>query len=133
MEEALAKEDAVSASPRAKALFVAGTMACDQADHGSATGLLDESLGLFRELNEERRAAYALSSAGFAAVRQGHGQGQHERGITLLEEAVDLSLEAGEKWGAAFVLCFLAMVRRDQGIGRAPSGWRSEGWPCPGR
>ncbi len=111
MEEVLAKGTAMPASARAKALFVAGTMADGLADYRSAESLLEESLRLFKELEDERGAAYVLSSAGFAAI----GQGQHEKGIALLEEAVHLSLEVGEKWAAAYMLNFMAVVRRNLG------------------
>ena len=110
MEEALAARF-LPASPRAMALFVAGTMACGESEYGSAATLLEECLQLFGELGDKGGTAYASSSAGFAAI----GQGRQEEGINLLEEAVTLSLEIDEKWGAAFMLCFLAVVRRDQG------------------
>lgn len=99
------------AHTRARALFVAGTLANGQADYRSAAALLEESLELFRGLEDKLGAAYVLSSAGFAAI----GQAQHEKGIALLEEAVGLSLEVGEKWGAAYMLCFLATVWRSRG------------------
>jgi predicted ATPase/DNA-binding CsgD family transcriptional regulator len=112
MEKALsANGDAMPASARAKALFVEGMMANYQGDHGSAEPLVEESLGLFRELEDKLGTAYALSNAGFAASGQGHRQ----RAITLNEESVHLFLEVGEKWGAAIQFCFLAVAWRDQG------------------
>jgi predicted ATPase/DNA-binding NarL/FixJ family response regulator len=102
---------AMPATARAKALYVEGMMANYQGDHRSAELLLEESLGLFRELEDKLGTAYALSNAGFAAL----GQGQHQRAITLTEEAVDLFLEEGEKWGAAIELGFLAVAWRNQG------------------
>ena len=101
----------MSASARAKALYVAAMMANYQGDHGSAEPLVEESLALFRELDDRLGTAYALSNAGFAA----NGHGQHQRAITLNEEAVNRFLEVGEKWGAAIQLCFLAVAWRDQG------------------
>ncbi len=112
MEQALsAKGGAMPASARAKALFVAGMMANYQGDHRSAEPLIEESLTLFRELEDKPGTAYALSNAGFAAS----GQGRHQRAITLNAEAVDLFLEVEEKWGAAIQLCFLAVAWRDRG------------------
>ena len=104
MEEVLAKGGAMSAASRAKASFVTGAMAGVQGDYRSAEPLLEESLGLFRELGDKRGAAHALGNAGIVAV----GQKQHERGITLLEEAVDLYLGIGERWGAAAMLNYMA-------------------------
>ena len=113
MEQALSAEGsaAVPVSARAKALYVEGMMANYQGDHGSAESLVEESLGLFRDLNDKLGSAYALSNAGFAAL----GQGQPQRAITVTEEAVDLFLEEGEKWGAAIEFGFLAVAWRNLG------------------
>jgi non-specific serine/threonine protein kinase len=112
MEQALSAEGglAMSESTRARALYVEGMMENYQGDHRSAELLVEESLRLFRELDDKLGTAYALSNAGFAAL----GQGQPQRAITLTEEAVDLFLEEGEKWGAAIELGFLAVAWRDQ-------------------
>jgi non-specific serine/threonine protein kinase len=104
MEGALIKGGAMPASARARALFVAGTMATGQADFRLAEPLLEESLGLFRGSGDNRGAAYALGSIGIAAI----GQEQHERAIALHEESADLFLEAGDKWAAATEFCFSA-------------------------
>jgi predicted ATPase/DNA-binding CsgD family transcriptional regulator len=113
MEQVLSSEGSVAmpASARAKALYVEGMMANYQGDHSSAESLVEESLGLFRALDDKLGSAYALSNAGFAAL----GQGQPQRAIALTEEAVDLFLEEGEKWGAAIELGFLAVAWRNQG------------------
>ena len=105
MEEALAKGSAMPASLRAKALFVAGTMADGQADRQSAEPLLEESLMRFRELGDKLGSALALSGAGLIAV----GQGRYERGVALFQGAVDLFLEIGERWGASVNLSFSAV------------------------
>jgi non-specific serine/threonine protein kinase len=113
MEQALSVEGSVAmpASARAKALYVEGMLANYQGDHLSAEPLTEESLRLFRELEDKAGTAYALANAGFVAS----GQGQHQRAATVMGEAVDLFLEAGEKWGAAIELGFLAVAWRDQG------------------
>ena len=111
MEEALAKGVTMPPSPRAKALFVAGTMAEGQADRRSAEPLLEESVGLFKELGDKLGYGWALISAGLVAV----GQGQHERGIALLQEAVDLFLELGEEFLASVTLSFSAVGCFGQG------------------
>jgi tetratricopeptide (TPR) repeat protein len=112
MEQALSVEGSVAmpASARAKALYVEGMMENYLGDHRSAEVLLEESISLFRELDDKLGTAYALSNAGFAAL----GQGQPQKAITLTEEAVDLFLEVNEKWGAAIELGFLAVAWRDQ-------------------
>ena len=113
MEQALSAEGsaAMTASARAKVLYVAAAMANGQGDHRSAQPLAEESLRLFRERADKIGTAYALGNAAFAA----NGQGQHQRAITLIEEAVDLFLEEEEKWGAAMLHGFLAVAWRNQG------------------
>jgi ATP/maltotriose-dependent transcriptional regulator MalT len=113
MEQALSAKGsaAMPASARAKALFVAGMMANYQGDHRSAEPLVEESLRLFRELEDKLGTAWALSNASFAAL----GQEEPQRAITLIEESVHLFLEVGEKWGAALQFCFLAVAWRDRG------------------
>jgi predicted ATPase/DNA-binding CsgD family transcriptional regulator len=113
MERALSARGSVAmtASTRAKALFVAGMMANYQGDHISAEPLVHESLRLFKELGDKVGTAYALSNTGYVAL----GQGRYEQAIAVIEEAADLFLEEGEKWGAAIELGFLAVAWRNQG------------------
>ena len=82
----------MSASARAKALFVAGMMSNYQGDHLSAEPLVQESLRLFKELGDKLGTAYALSNAGYVAL----GRGRYQQAITVIEEAADLFLEEGE-------------------------------------
>jgi predicted ATPase/DNA-binding NarL/FixJ family response regulator len=107
MDEALAKGGAMGAPARARALFVAGTMAIGQANFRSAEPLLEESLGLFRGLGDKRGVACTLGGIGVVAI----GLGQHERAIVLHEEAADLFLEVGDKWAAGNELGFSALGR----------------------
>jgi len=104
MEKALTKGGAMRASDRAKALFVAGTMAAGQADYRSADVLVEESKSLFEELGDEEGVALALGTAGIAAV----SQKQYERGIALLEKAAGLHRELGYEWETAAVIGLLA-------------------------
>jgi predicted ATPase/DNA-binding CsgD family transcriptional regulator len=113
MERALSARGSVAmtASARAKALFVAGMMANYQGDHLSAEPLVQESHRLFKELEDKVGTAYALSNAGYVAL----GRGRFQQAIAVIEEAADLFLEEGEKWGAAIELGFLAVAWRNQG------------------
>jgi non-specific serine/threonine protein kinase len=108
MEQAL--ETKLPPIRRARALFVAGTLACGQADFAWAADRLAESIALFRAENDDQGAAYALSSAGFAAI----GRGLRAEGVERLDEGVETALAAGESWAAAFMLCFLATIRREE-------------------
>ena len=110
MEEALESGDSMLLTSRAKALFVAGTMADLQADRRAAEPMLEESLKIFRELGDRRGAGFALGSAGLVAL----GQERREEGISLLKEGADLFLEVGEKWGAAVLFIFAGAGRLRQ-------------------
>jgi predicted ATPase/DNA-binding CsgD family transcriptional regulator len=113
MEQMLAGKDsaAMPASARARALFVAGTMACGQGDDRAAEPLLEEGAALFRELRDRRGVAYALGSAAVLAITQE----RYELGIAYSEEATDLFLKVGDKWGAAPMLGCSAVGRLNQG------------------
>src|SRR5215207_3721778 len=111
MEEALAKGDAMPASARAKALFVAGKMADGQADRRSAKPLLEESLSLFKEVGDKLGSALAQATIGLVAVGQGHP----ERGIAFIQEATNLFLDLGEKHFASVTLSFSAVGWFGQG------------------
>ena len=106
MEEAQSKDDAMPASTRAKALFVAGTMANGQGDARSAASQLEESLALFREFGDERGAGYALCSVGYSAVT---GQERAGRGITLVAGATDLFPRGGGQVGRRLRAWFFGM------------------------
>ena len=113
MEQALTPEGSVAMpeSVRAQALFVVGMMANYQGDHLSAEPPIEESLGLFRKLEDKSGTAWALSNASIAAI----GLGRQQQAISLIEESVDLFLDVGEKWGASIQFCFLAVAWRDRG------------------
>jgi predicted ATPase/transcriptional regulator with XRE-family HTH domain len=111
IEGVLSRGPAMPASARAKALFVAGTMASGQADFRSAELWLEESLSLFRQLGDKRGAAHALGSAGLVAL----DKKQHERGTVYFQEGADLFLAVGDKWGTGIMLCFLAVAWFKQG------------------
>jgi predicted ATPase/DNA-binding CsgD family transcriptional regulator len=113
MERALSARGSVSmtASARAKALFVGGMMSNYQGEHLSAEPLVQESLRLFKELGDKVGTAYALSNVGYVAL----GRGRYRQAIAVIEEAADRFLEVGEKWGAAIEFGFLAVAWRNQG------------------
>lgn len=111
MEELLEKKENLPEAFRARAAFVAGTIALGQSDLGPATALLRESLALFRELEDSRGTAYTLGSIGIAAARRD----QYQLALSCFEEARVLFPEAREKWGAALMLTFSATVRLGQG------------------
>jgi non-specific serine/threonine protein kinase len=98
MERALEKGGAaMRPSYRARALYVAGTLATGQADYPEAQELVEESRELFEEVGDEEGAALALGSAGIAAV----GQERYEMGVLILEEAAGLHRKLGYDWETA--------------------------------
>jgi predicted ATPase/DNA-binding CsgD family transcriptional regulator len=98
MERALEKGGvAMRSSDRARALYVAGTLATGQADYRRAQKLVEESRELFEEVGDEEGVALALGSAGIAAV----GQERYEVGIAILEEAVGRHRKLGYEWETA--------------------------------
>lgn len=104
MEKALTEGGPLRPYDRAKALFVASTMATGQADFHSAAALVEESARLFEELGDERGVALARGTAGIAAV----SQQRHEEGIALLEAAAGLHRKLGYEWETAVVIVLLA-------------------------
>ena len=98
MERALEKGGAAMRPlDRARALYVAGTLATGQADYRQAQELVEESKTLFEEAGDEEGAALALGSAGIATV----GQERYEMGIAILEEAAGLHRKLGYEWETA--------------------------------
>src|SRR5215210_6405745 len=117
MEGALASEpDLLPAPVRAKLLFVAATLGRALGDSESTWPLIEESLALFRQLDDKYGIAEALATAGLIGL----DQERYEEGLAFLEESVDLFLELGRKRAAGAVLGFAATAPLVQGdIGRA--------------
>jgi len=95
---------------RAQALSGAGSLARLQGDYGAAQALYEESLTIFRELEDEQGIAYSLRGLGWAA----HDQGDCAAARALYEESLALFREPGDKQGIADVLWRLGSVARDQ-------------------
>jgi predicted ATPase/DNA-binding CsgD family transcriptional regulator len=104
MEQALADGRAIPPRDRAKALYVAGTMAAGQADLRSARVLAQESRMLFERLGDEEGVALSIGTLGIAAT----GQGRYEEGIAFLGEAAALHATLGYEWETAAVTVLLA-------------------------
>ncbi len=112
MEGALKSEpDLLPAPVRAKLLFVAATLGRGLGDSESTGPLIEESLALFRRLEDEPGIADALCTAGLIAL----GQNQYEEGLAFLEESVNLNLKLGRKRAAGAMLGYAATVPLAQG------------------
>jgi predicted ATPase/DNA-binding CsgD family transcriptional regulator len=95
---------------RAKALGAHGALAYLQSDFLAARALLEESLGIWRQLEDRRGSAFTLTFLGRVAVRQGDLEAAQ-----FGEESVALFREIDDKWGIALSLDFLGEAAHMQG------------------
>ena len=98
-------------SARAKALLGAGWMLYGKSDYGRAMALCEESLALFRELENKRGESYSLIFLGIISRRQG----DYVRGREFSEEGLSSFREVGDKWGIAYSLSRLGEQVSEQG------------------
>ncbi|HKP54689.1 MAG TPA: diguanylate cyclase [Chloroflexia bacterium] len=90
---ALAHRAELSIKVRARALQGAGVLARSQGDPAQAKALLEEGLGLWRELGDKQGLSGVLNSLGLLAIEQGH----YDQAQPYLEESADLDRERGDK------------------------------------
>ena len=96
---------------RARALFAAGVLAGEQRDYASAQTLLDESLQIDRELNDNLGIAVSLNALAVYALDRGDLAASR----SLFEENVALWKELGDRVAVARSLSNLANVVKVQG------------------
>jgi predicted ATPase/DNA-binding CsgD family transcriptional regulator len=111
LERALAARERIKASVQAKALIVAGHLAFIQSDYDRAESLLQESLALYRELEDQPGIAFALSMLGSVAWTKGHMVAAR----TLTEEALAISRQVDDMERAANSLFILGLLSSSQG------------------
>ncbi len=120
LNKALSESAPASTSTQAKTLCQAGRFASLRGDLERATALLEQSLGLYRELNDTRGVADLLYELGVTACYQS----DREQAATLLEESLTLFRATGYQWGIAAALMRLGEVRMRRGHTRlAASLW----------
>jgi non-specific serine/threonine protein kinase len=100
--EALLARDLEGADPalRARALYGASVLANEQLDLASTTALAEESLALYRRLDDERGMASALNILGTVA----QNSGDYARARALHEESLVLARKSGHSWAVARVI-----------------------------
>jgi predicted ATPase/DNA-binding XRE family transcriptional regulator len=98
------KEDQVDTTLRARALYVAGSLAWKQSDYDRAIPLLDDALALARSCGHTRTAAAALHDLANVATEQG----DFEQAVELYEESLSLKRGLGDTAAAAMTLRNLA-------------------------
>jgi predicted ATPase/DNA-binding CsgD family transcriptional regulator len=105
-ERALESSEGVAASVRAKALLGAGWLALVQGEYKRAEMLCQESLTLYRGLNDRGGMALALYRLGLLASTRSEAP----LAISLLEESLALFREGGEKNRIIYPLVSLALT-----------------------
>jgi predicted ATPase/DNA-binding winged helix-turn-helix (wHTH) protein len=96
---------------RARGLYAAALFAILQGDYAAGKGLLQESLMIFREIDDPRNVAYALDSLAYLAIEQG----EYPEAEALAREAVDLLRARSSREGLCFSLIHLAIALRRRG------------------
>ena len=107
----LARAEAVSPAVRADALWTAARQAMAQSDEDAAAALLEEALGLYRELGDDAGAAGALTELGWIALERGDA----DRAEELCSDALELARAGGDERGASRALMDLGAVRSAHG------------------
>jgi predicted ATPase/DNA-binding CsgD family transcriptional regulator len=116
LERALAMEvsladTGIDASVRAKALLAAANLAFYQSDYDRAEPLFQESLTLYRELEDQPGIAFALSMLGSVAWTKGDMAAAR----TLTEEALAISRQVDDMERIASSLFILGLISSSQG------------------
>jgi tetratricopeptide (TPR) repeat protein len=106
LDLALTRAAAVEPAVRAKALYASGYAALGQGDYAQADERFAESLGLFRDLEDDRGAAVALAQQGWLRV----ARGELERATALSEESLATARALDDKRTASVALSNLAEV-----------------------
>ena len=98
-------------SARAKALYFEGWILNFKGDYGGAVEVLEESLALYRELEENDSIGWPLNLLGIITWQKG----DYVRGRAMLEESLSMHRESGDKlWIAASLFC-LGILERHYG------------------
>ena len=106
LERALALDEPVRSSPHARALTGAGVLALLQCDYEPAEERLEESLALYRELNDGRGEASVLQVLGSVARERGY----YERAKAYHEESLALWRVLGDDGEIARSLNYLGFA-----------------------
>ncbi|MGH2562459.1 MAG: tetratricopeptide repeat protein, partial [Thermomicrobiales bacterium] len=110
-DRALALPASEPGAARARALLGAATLARRQADHDRAVALYQESLDIWRALDDAAGIASALNNLGVIA----HDRADYPRATALYEDALAASRQLGDRQLVAATLLNLGIVARRQG------------------
>jgi len=110
LEQALSKGQGVQAELKAKALSGAGILAYRQGDYKSACVCYEESLALFRQIENKAGIAMSLHNLGLVA----HEQRNYALAQSLIQKSLTIYREINDRWGLARSLSNLGNVMLDQ-------------------
>jgi predicted ATPase/DNA-binding SARP family transcriptional activator len=111
LQKALEKAHGMRTELYARVLNGAGRLACEQGDYATARAIHEETLKIYRELNDRRGIASQFVNLGVVASYQG----KHQLACLLYEQALPIFQELGNKWGMANVLGNLSSAATEQG------------------
>jgi len=116
LERVLAASKAMRAPVRAKVLYEAAGLAYDQGNYERAVALAEQSLALYREMDDAQGTARALNTLGIVAI----DRADYARATDLYEQSLALSRAHGRTRDVAVALCNLGNVAlRQSDYGRA--------------
>ena len=116
LEAVLNRSGVAPTAGRAEALKAAGNLAAfGQGDYVSARTFYEESLAIWRQLENRKGIATLLGNIGFVA----YCQGDDTSGDAFYDESLALRRKAGDKWGIALVLNNMGSVATRRGAYRA--------------
>jgi predicted ATPase/transcriptional regulator with XRE-family HTH domain len=113
LEKTLAQSRGASAASKAEALrWLGGMLGFDSRDdYDRSSLLLEESLILYRELEDRKGIAWALNSLGINALNRN----EYTKATKLLGESLALRQELGDPWSIAQTLGNFASLAMQQG------------------
>jgi len=106
LSEVLAIATSAPLRARADTLYSAAALAFRQTDYPAARGFAEESLEIFREVDERPWVARAVNLLGNITKQQG----DLERAEPLYQESLLLQREVGDRAGIAFAICNLGTI-----------------------
>lgn len=111
LERALARQSAAPLAVRALALWGAGRLAFFQGDYNDAESMLQESLALYRQMDDDEGSGWILDAIGAVALqRKQYGQARQ-----LFEESLALHRTTGSRRGISHTLDDLGQLAFQQG------------------
>ncbi|HEV2127932.1 MAG TPA: tetratricopeptide repeat protein [Thermomicrobiales bacterium] len=111
LERMLNAAEGIANDERAWPTYYAGLLAWAQGDLAAAKGWFDESLGMFRDLDDRKGIATAVGMLGAVAEHEG----ELERAVELNQESLALYRELDSTPGIATLLDALGNIAVDQG------------------